>query len=297
MSCSNFLRRERLLYGPWQSFERDVARLLLHNGFMDVRVVGRTGDKGADILAVNTNGLWVVQCKHTTNSYPPKGALDEVLEAGRYYQADHLSVATSRPPGDTFLRKRKDIKRLGLDVKVWAPEQLAKLALAGSNFTSSRKSLRDYQQDAVERFRDALVDTGHGQVVLATGLGKTVVMASTVQELFETGHLPNGRVLVLAHMKELVSQLHFSFWSQISKQIPTHQMSDGEFPTFWDGITFATFQSVKSNLEVLPKFDLVMVDEAHHIGADTFRFVLEELSPNMLGGVTATPWRGPCTLR
>jgi len=289
---NNFLRRDRLLYGPWQSFERDVARLLMHNGFTDVRVVGRTGDNGADILAVNPNGLWVVQCKHTTSSYPPKSALDEVLVAGNYYQADSLSVATSRPAGDAFLRKRNDIKQLGLDIKIWAPEQLLKLAESGTEFATNQKELRDYQQDAVERFRDSLVDTGRGQVVLATGLGKTVVMASTVQELYDTGKIPSKRVLVLAHMKELVNQLHFSFWSQISKQIPTHQLSDGEFPTFWEGITFATFQSVKNNLDALPEFDLVLVDEAHHLGAETFRFVIEELSPSMVGGVTATPWRG-----
>ena len=288
----SFLKRERLIYGPWQSFERDVARLLMHNGFNDVRVVGRTGDNGADILAVNSNGLWVVQCKHTTSSYPPKAALDEVLNAGRFYEADHLSVATSRPAGDTFLRKRNDIKQLGLDIKIWAPKQLMRLAEQATLYTTNKKELRDYQQDAVERFRDSLVDTGRGQVVLATGLGKTVVMASTVQELYETGQIPTGRVLVLAHMKELVTQLHFSFWSQISKRIPTHQLCDGEFPTFWDGITFATFQSVKNKLKELPEFDLVLVDEAHHIGADTFKFVLEELEPKMIGGVTATPWRG-----
>ena len=34
-----FLDERRLLLGPWQAFERDVARLLLANGFDDVRTV------------------------------------------------------------------------------------------------------------------------------------------------------------------------------------------------------------------------------------------------------------------
>jgi superfamily II DNA or RNA helicase len=292
MNKLGFLRTERLLSGPWQAFERDVARLLLHNNFYDVRVVGKTGDKGADIVGENASGNWVVQCKHTTTSYPPKAAIDEVLEAGSYYKADHLSIAASRPAGDAFLRKRNDIKNLGLDIKFWGPDELAKLFSNASTFPSTKKDLRDYQREAVESFRNALVDTGKGQIVLATGLGKTVVMASTVQEFFESDLLPNRRVLVLAHMKELVNQLHSSFWNQISKYIPTHQLSDGEFPTFWEGITFATFQSVINNIDDLPEFDLVLVDEAHHIGAETFRRVLDELSPKMLGGVTATPWRG-----
>jgi superfamily II DNA or RNA helicase len=45
-------------------------------------------------------------------------------------------------------------------------------------------------------------------------------------------------------------------------------------------------------LDTLPQFGLVLIDEAHHIGAQTFQDVIEELKPPMLGGVTATPWRG-----
>ena len=52
-----FLDERRLLYGPWQAFERDVARLLLANGFEDVRIVGGTGDRGADILGVSSGEL------------------------------------------------------------------------------------------------------------------------------------------------------------------------------------------------------------------------------------------------
>ena len=63
-------------------------------------------------------------------------------------------------------------------------------------------------------------------------------------------------------------------------------------PSFWEGITFATIQSVKNSIAQLPYFDLVLVDEAHHIGAETFRYVIDTLKPKMLGGATATPWRG-----
>jgi len=89
-----------------------------------------------------------------------------------------------------------------------------------------------------------------------------------------------------------VNQLHRSFWYQLPKWIPTHQLSGGESPSYWNGITFATIQSVHSRLEDLPEFDLVIIDEAHHIGADTFRTSIRALSPKMLAGVTATPWRG-----
>ena len=42
----------------------------------------------------------------------------------------------------------------------------------------------------------------------------------------------------------------------------------------------------------MPEFDLVLVDEAHHVGSPTFRETISKLKPRMLGGITATPWRG-----
>ncbi|MYC60442.1 MAG: DEAD/DEAH box helicase, partial [Gammaproteobacteria bacterium] len=135
-------------------------------------------------------------------------------------------------------------------------------------------------------------DTGRGQVVLATGLGKTIAMAEVVAYLYRDQLIKEGRVLVLAHTRELVDQLHKAFWYQLPSWVPTHQFSEGERPAYWDGITFATIHSVVSNLDELPSFGLILVDEAHHIGADMFQRAISALKPPMLGGVTATPWRG-----
>jgi superfamily II DNA or RNA helicase len=78
----------------------------------------------------------------------------------------------------------------------------------------------------------------------------------------------------------------------LPKWVPTHRLSGDEKPSFWDGITFATVQRILSRIGEIPQFGLVLVDEAHHIGSPTFRDALEALKPPMLGGVTATPWRG-----
>src|SRR5260370_41720868 len=94
-----FLDSRRLLNGPWQAFERDVARLLVANGFEDVRIVGGSRDKGADGLGVKGGELWVIQCKVVTNQYPSPAAVDEVVEASRFYQANRLVVAAPRSFG------------------------------------------------------------------------------------------------------------------------------------------------------------------------------------------------------
>jgi len=287
-----FLGEERLLRGPWQAFERDVARLLIANGFTDVRIVGGTGDRGADVLGAKEGQLWVFQCKYSASASPPSAAIHEVVEAGAFYGAQRLVVATSRPPSDGFHEERLRFERQGLKVEIADPGVLLELMRSSPEYAPGRKALYEFQDGVARMFRDALIDTGRAQAILATGLGKTVIMAEVVASLLRDGIVDSGRVLVLAHTRELVDQLQRSFWYQLPKWVATHRLSDGEVPSYWEGITFATIQSVSARLESLPHFGLVLVDEAHHAGAQVFRTTIEALGAKMLGGVTATPWRG-----
>lgn len=287
-----FLNELRLLRGPWQAFERDTARLLIANGFHDVRIVAGVGDKGGDVLGVSEGALWVFQCKHTTTTPPPSEAIREVVRAAQFYGAQQMVVATSRPPGDAFNREKLKHERIGLTIQIADPRTLLSLAERAPEYPPERKTLHGYQEDTSNRFREALLDTGRAQIVMATGLGKTVVMAELVADMLRDDLIDEGRVLVLAHTRELVDQLHRSFWYQLPKWVSTHQLSDGEAPSYWEGITFATIQSAQQRLDKLPRFGLVLVDEAHHIGSETFRRTIDGLQPKMLGGVTATPWRG-----
>ena len=118
MTAEPFLHTQRLLRGPWQAFERDVARLLVCNGFDDVRLIGGSGDGGADILGVKNSELWVIQCKFTTGGYPSPAAVDQVGEAARYYQADRLYVATSRRAGPAMQASVRSWAALGLAIGV-----------------------------------------------------------------------------------------------------------------------------------------------------------------------------------
>ena len=287
-----FLGKTRFLKGPWQAFERDVARLFLQNGFADVRLIGGAGDKGGDVLAVKDGRLWVTQCKHTTSTPPPLSAVDEVIEAGRYYGAKRLLVASSRPASEPLKLRVQRERNLGLAIELAEPARLLTWMGNSSEYPPSSRKLRPYQQDASERLRDALLDTGRGQLVLSTGLGKTVILAETVASLLRDGRVPGNRILVLAHTRPLVDQLLQEFWFQLPKTVATHRFADQETPAYWDGITFATIQSISRNLDALPDFGLVVVDEAHHVGAATFQDAIGSLRPRMLAGVTATPWRG-----
>jgi superfamily II DNA or RNA helicase len=285
-----FLDERRLLNGPWQAFERDVARAFVFSGFHDVRIVGGSGDMGADVVAVKQGVVWVVQCKFTSTSAPPKAAVEEVVNASRFYGAHQLALATSRPAGAALVEELARVERLGFKVHLLNPDRLMRMVRAAPDKPPSASELRPYQKEACERLYDALQETGRGQIVLATGLGKTVVMAEVVARLFEADVLPHRRVL--ADKRELVRQLQIGFWAQLPKFVATHLLAPEEEPVFWEGVTFATVQTVASRIDSLPEFDAIFVDEAHHIGSRTYREVIDKLAPPRLAGVTATPWRG-----
>lgn len=287
-----FLNERRLLHGPWRAFERDVARLMVANGFDDVRLVGGVGDRGADVLGARNGVLWVFQCKHTTSTPPPRSAVEEVVEAARCYGAQRMVIAVSRPPGDAFSQEKSRYERQGLRIQVADPTALLQQMASTPEYPRTRKVLRCYQEETARRLREGLIDTGRAQIILATGMGKTVVMAEVVADLMRDDLIEGPRVLVLAHTRPLVEQLHRQFWYQLPKWVPTHQLADGESPAYWDGITFATIQSAAARADSLPRFGLVLVDEAHHIGSDVYRRTIGSLQPPMLAGVTATPWRG-----
>ena len=160
--------------------------------------MGGPGDRGADVLGVKGDQLWVFQCKHTTTSRPTHDAIAEVVEAGRAYGADRLAVAVSQVPGERFRQEILRYRRDGLKVEIATPSNLLRLMASSPEYVPSRRSLRDYQIEAEAALRDSLVDTGRGQIVLATGLGKTVVMAELVADLFRDGLVQPARALILA---------------------------------------------------------------------------------------------------
>lgn len=277
--------------GPWQEFERNTARLLFHAGWKHPQIVGRSGDGGADVVAVdNKDNLWVFQCKYSRSIAPNEGVIEEVKRAGKLYGADRLCVVTSRKPTKGFTEELKRLQKQKYPIIHYGPELLIQIAEQVKDDPPTRVKLRDYQITAVEKMREALLDTNRSLLVMATGLGKTVCMAELVVDLLNDALLGDGRILVLAHTNPLINQLLMQFWRHLPKTIATHRFADGERPTSQEGITFATYQTLV-NVNEPPYFDMVIIDEAHHLGSPTYTKLLEKLSPPKIVGVTATPWR------
>jgi len=152
-------------------------------------------------------------------------------------------------------------------------------------------TLRPYQQEAVDAtigyFRRSHQPA---VIVLPTGAGKSLVIA-------ELARLARGRVLVLAHVKELVAQNHSKYQAYgLEADIFAAGLQRKESRS---KVVFGSVQSVARNLAQFDsEFTLLIVDECHRISdADDSQYqqILTHLrlrNPKLrLLGLTATPYR------
>ena len=152
-------------------------------------------------------------------------------------------------------------------------------------------TLRPYQQDAVNatlhyfrRFSTPAV------LALSTGAGKSLIIA-------ELARIAKGRVLVLAHVKELVEQNHAKYESYgVEGSIFSSGLGRKETS---EQVVFASVQSIVNNLDLFDDaFSLLVIDECHRVpmqGDSSYQKVikhLQSINPNLkVLGLTATPYR------
>jgi superfamily II DNA or RNA helicase len=155
-------------------------------------------------------------------------------------------------------------------------------------------SPRDYQETPIKKLLQLYHDGADRALLsLATGLGKTFVAGRVLGRVLDGN--PDLRLLILADQKPLIRQFEKSLWSHIPKEVSTHLWYDVESPAYKTGIDIGTFQSLDNpdrfSQSRAQEYDIVVVDEAHHAPADSYRRVLDKTEPDFLLGLTATPWR------
>ena len=265
----------------------------MHAGFKNVRLVGGTGDGGGDVVAERNDKLWVVQAKfRSQGQLIGQSVIDEVTSAINHYRADVAAVAvstgfTSEVP--SYADKRK--ADMGIPLYLWDGANLLERARSLPLYAEERHDPRPYQEEAISNVNDRIMQgASRGLVLMATGLGKTRVAAGIVEKWIRDR--PDSEVLVLVPTLALVPQFEASLWPYLPKSMPTHVLTGTEKPAFAGGVTIATHQSAVRRSDFPDRFGLVIVDEAHHAPADGYARLLENLRPQFLLGLTATPWRG-----
>ena len=146
--------------------------------------------------------------------------------------------------------------------------------------------LRDYQSDLIDRAQQSW-DAGNRRVMLqlATGGGKTICFAHIVQMFAAT----EQTALVLAHREELIKQAADKITAITG--IEPGIIKAGHKADYSRSIQVASIQSLIRRLKHCPHPDLIVVDEAHHSTANSYRQVLSNFPQSYILGVTATPIR------
>ena len=137
-------------------------------------------------------------------------------------------------------------------------------------------TLREYQKECVD-----LIDSkqsGRYLIQMATGLGKTATFTHINRK---------GRVLVLAHREELITQPIKYYDCPVGIEMASNTSND-------EDVVIASVQSLAHRLQKFKKdeFDTIIIDEAHHAAATTYMRILDYFEPRLVLGFTATPNRG-----
>ncbi len=156
--------------------------------------------------------------------------------------------------------------------------------------------LRPYQRQAVDAVYEHLRTRDDNPcVVIPTGGGKTPVIATICRDAVQQW---GGRVLILAHVKELLEQAAEKL-RVIAPDLPVGLYSAGlKRRDLGYSVTIAGIQSVYERACDVGPVDLIIIDEAHLIppdGEGMYRTFLSEariVNPNIrVIGLTATPFR------
>lgn len=151
--------------------------------------------------------------------------------------------------------------------------------------------LRPYQKEAVDAALDHFRKSrAPAVIVLPTGAGKSLVIA-------ELARIARGRVLVLAHVKELVEQNHEKY-QNLGLVAGIFSASLGK-KDFSEKAIFGSVQSVaRAPDEFFTGFSLLIIDECHRVAEDgdtQYQEVIKKLYRNnpelCILGLTATPYR------
>jgi len=158
---------------------------------------------------------------------------------------------------------------------------------------------RLYQVEALQGIRDHFEQYDSTLLVMATGLGKTVTFSQVAKDF-----MTKGRIMILAHREELLSQAwrHLKWITGCEPDTEMGEYQANTYGAFRSKIIIGTIQTQIAGragkgrmTKFAPaEFSLLIIDEAHHSAAKSYRRVIEyyRQNPNLkVLGVTATPDR------
>ena len=157
--------------------------------------------------------------------------------------------------------------------------------------------LYDYQLDMLRRIEDAFVTHQSVMVQMPTGTGKTVLLSEVVKS--EERRVKNPCVWIVVHRRELVEQIKASLTASLN--VECEMLNVNEVKPL-DFSLFTLHSSLKPRIfsiqwlskhyhELEESPSLIIIDEAHHAVAKTYKEVMDAFPEAKKLGLTATPCR------
>ena len=168
--------------------------------------------------------------------------------------------------------------------------------------------LYDYQREMIRRIDEAFRSCQSVMVQMPTGTGKTVLLAEVVKSEKLKGKNPDGEkseklkgknpcVWIVVHRRELVEQIKETLAKQLDSSLFTFHSSlnplDSSLFTLHSSLikVFSIQWLSKHYHELEEKPSLIIIDEAHHAVAKTYKEVMDACPEAKKLGLTATPCR------
>ena len=145
-------------------------------------------------------------------------------------------------------------------------------------------ALRPYQERGLNEIRAAYL-SGARTVLLAspTGSGKTILFSTLVEGAMRKGK----RCVILAHRIEIVEQVS----AALAGMAVPHGVVAPCYSETPEPVQVASIATLVRRIDRHNRYDLIVVDEAHHAIAGTWRRVIDAMPRAKILGCTATPER------
>ena len=163
-----------------------------------------------------------------------------------------------------------------------------------SHIDPDDSGLRPYQAEMKHSSYDRWDRADNVMLQMPTGTGKTVVFCSIIEDIRQwcLNNSPGSHIVIIAHRRELIDQAG----SKLAERKISHGTIQGSTPQnlglMVQVASIQTFMSARNyeRLHRIP-FDFIIIDEAHHSMAASYRKLWDMYPNSKKLGVTATPWR------
>lgn len=162
------------------------------------------------------------------------------------------------------------------------------------NIIREDRTLRPYQQEAKKDIFSAWEDCDNVLFQMPTGTGKTRLFSSIISDIKAWSALRSidCRVLIIAHRIELIDQISENLQRY---RIPHGIIAGGRERDLRQYVQVASVQTIthRANVDAVGELDIrfIIIDEAHHSIANSYRKLWRMFPEAKKLGVTATPWR------